>query len=154
MTPFCPADPIGNGGVTAKAIALACGISEELARDQIRKAIQGEWYKNDLYTVIKREHDTGIWPCPIIHLSIKRNDREPITDWRDMQQIKNELTNPEYDAIELHPKESRLVDTANQYHLWVFASEEFTLPVGWTTRNVIDGEEFIPTAKQRKPGNE
>ena len=55
----------------------------------------------------------------ITHLSIKTHDKEPISDWRDMQTIKNELIGKEYEAVELYPAESRLVDTANQYHLWV-----------------------------------
>ena len=55
----------------------------------------------------------------ITHVSIKTHDRKPISDWRDMQTIKNELIGEEYEAVELHPAESRLVDTANQYHLWV-----------------------------------
>ena len=55
----------------------------------------------------------------IIHLSIKRHDREPVSDWRDMQEIKNQIVGKEHEAVEIYPADSRLVDTANQYHLWV-----------------------------------
>ena len=35
-----------------------------------------------------------------------------------MQRIKNELCGTETEAVEIYPAESRLADTANQYHLW------------------------------------
>jgi hypothetical protein len=74
---------------------------------------------NDEYTVFARQLDPlGEGIPPMIHLSIKRNDREPIHDWRVLQEIKNELVGAEAEAVELYPAESRLVDTANQYHLW------------------------------------
>lgn len=82
----------------------------------------GELWKNNRYQVLKRVAGEGpdgtCW-----HLSIKRLDKGPIHDWRDLQRIKNELVDPEAEAVELYPAESRLVDTANQYHLW-------TMPVG------------------------
>lgn len=70
----------------------------------------------------------------MMHLSIKRQDREPVTDWRHKQEIKNMLVGPEFEAVELFPAESRVVDTANQYHLWVFgdtgALRDLGFPVG------------------------
>ena len=47
----------------------------------------GQIYQNSLYTVIvsiNREHSMA-------KLSIRRNDREAVHDWRDLQRIKNEL---------------------------------------------------------------
>ena len=35
------------------------------------------------------------------------------------------------------PAESRLVDTANQYHLWCFAEPEGQFPFGYTDRLVL-----------------
>jgi len=55
----------------------------------------------------------------MVHLSIKRNDRQPVSDWRDKLRIKNELCGPESEAVELYPSMSRVVDGANQFHLWV-----------------------------------
>jgi hypothetical protein len=71
----------------------------------------------------------------LTHLSIKRHDKQEIRDWRDFQRIKNELVGPETEGIELYPAESRLVDTANQYHLWVFP---YRLPIGFDRRIVSD----------------
>lgn len=102
---------------------------------QIAKTIQAianeyceEVYLNDRYQVAKRTIEDG----RMVHLSIKRVDREPIHDWRDLQAIKNMLVGPECEAIEIYPAESRLVDTANQYHLWVFTDETYRIPVGFT----------------------
>lgn len=83
-----------------------------------------------------------------VHLSIKDHDKSVRHDWRDMQRIKNELVGPEYEGIELYPAESRLVDTANQYHLFVFST--WKPDVGFKSRLVADGEaKFAPGSRQR-----
>lgn len=149
MGPLEPAAPKHEShDAIREATKIMMGVSDEEAEAIIQRCTDGEWFMNELYTVIRKEiDDNPYWPCPIIHLSIRRNDREPITDWRHMQKIKNEVTDPEFDAIQLYPKESRLVDSANQYHLWVFASQDFMLPVGWTTRMVSETE--VANSKQR-----
>jgi hypothetical protein len=81
------------------------------------------------------------------HLSIKRNDRKPIHDWRDLQRIKNEICSPEQEAIEIYPMEERLVDTANQYHLWVLP-KGCCIPFGYWGRLVTESED--DGSKQRK----
>lgn len=96
----------------------------EAAYDQIAETRQDPVYMNDTYQVAVHGHGE----C--IHLSIKRIDRKPIHDWRDLQDIKNQLAGPEAAAVELYPAESRIVDTANQYHLWVIKSTTY-LPFGF-----------------------
>lgn len=54
-----------------------------------------------------------------LHLSVKRLDREPVYDWRHKQSIKNEIAGPDREAVEIFPDERRLVDGANQTHLYV-----------------------------------
>ena len=71
----------------------------------------------------------------VLWLSIKRRDRQPIHDWRDLQRIKNEVTSPELEAVEIYPAESRLVDSSNQYHLWVFV-DGWKFPYGYSERMV------------------
>jgi hypothetical protein len=61
-------------------------------------------------------------------LAIKREDKEPIRDWRVLQDIKNAVAGPDCEAIELYPPESEVTDTGNMYHLWVFR-EGFGVPV-------------------------
>lgn len=71
-------------------------------------------YANDRYSVFVREigHDA-------LHISFHRHDRAAVRDWRHYQAIKNEVAGPERTAIEVFPPESRLVDTSNEYHLFV-----------------------------------
>jgi hypothetical protein len=91
------------------------------------------WYKNNVYTVIvdsnlytnKVERYLGM---PVLHLSIKRNDRKPIDSWADLQWIKNQIAGPEAEAVQLFPAESRMLEAANQYHLWVIPG---TFPIGF-----------------------
>ncbi len=87
-------------------------------------------YENDIYHV-----ELAFTP-PYIELDIRRRDGQRCKDWRHFQQIKNELIGPEYEAVELFPAESRLVDTANQYHLWVYERSGFRFPFGFDRRFV------------------
>jgi hypothetical protein len=119
----------------------ACAIPDDPLNNMDRPAAI---FRNSRYqvTVYAREDDTfGM----MAHLSFKVHDRQPHHDWRDMQRIKNEICGPEYDAVEIYPAESKLVDTANQYHLYVF--RDLKLPFGFQTRLVGDGE--LQNAKQR-----
>jgi hypothetical protein len=98
---------------------------------------------NDRYQVTRSDLGAG-W----VHLSIKRLDRRPIRDWRALQRIKNELVDPEREAVELYPAERRLHDTANQYHLWV-APEGMEWPIGFEGRSVSSTAYGYPGAVQR-----
>lgn len=49
---------------------------------------------------------------------IRRNDSEPIREWHEIQNIKNEVIGEEVEAIQIFPKASELVDVANMY--WLF----------------------------------
>lgn len=87
-------------------------------------------------------------------LSIKRLDREPMHDWRDLQRIKNELVGKEYEAIELYPAESRKVDSSNQYHLWVLAEKGLKFPFGYTTREVMSPEALAADLGEKSPARQ
>lgn len=96
-------------------------MSAELAR--ALKASNGvgfdELWSNREYEVFVRRLEPARGRGGALHLSIKRYDRDAIHDWRHLQSIKNEVAGSEREAIELFPAESRLVDGANQTHLWV-----------------------------------
>ena len=95
-------------------------------------------YKNSRYTVmVRRVGGRDDWP-DMIHLSIRRNDRDVVRDWRELQRIKNELVGPEHEAVELYPAESRLVDGANQFHLYVLADAKHRFPFGYRERLVSE----------------
>jgi len=97
-------------------------------------------WRNSRYQVAVTIHDDFPIGVPIIHLSIKRLDRKPIHDWRDLQRIKNELCGEEREAVELYPAETRLVDEANQFHLWVFP-EGMMAPFGYFGDRVVHAPE-------------
>ena len=115
-------------------------------------------WRNSRYQVLVRKVGNEAkgegWP-ETIWLSIKRRDKEPIHDWRDLQRIKNDLVGPEHEAVELYPAESRVVDTANQYHLWVFADPKVRVPLGWLGAKhdgpTIFGEKQRPFEKTDAP---
>jgi hypothetical protein len=106
-------------------------------------------WKNDRYTVIATP-EQGDWDGPV-WLSIRRNDRKALRDWRHFQNIKNDIVGEEREGMEIFPAESRLVDTANQYHIWC-TSAGVPIPVGFTKRMVtdedgntfVDGKKFTP----------
>lgn len=109
-------------------------------------------HRNNIYEVwfvhnIRGSKEGGWWVnqmgCEMHWLSIKRLDQRAVMDWRHLQKIKNELVGPENEAIQLHPAESRLHDTANQFHLFVFANTwpEAGAPIGWTNRIVEHDEQ-------------
>lgn len=109
---------------------------------------QAEVYINDQYQVsVDKNPEHGFPDTTIWHLSIKRLDKEPLHDWRDLQTIKNKLAGEDVEAIELYPVEKRVVDTANQYHLFCFiwnhtkkGKSRPLLPLGFKTGLRLDSE--------------
>lgn len=91
---------------------------------------------NSRYQVYVYDAGTGRFGR-MVWLSIKTLDKSARHDWRDLQRIKNEVVGPQYDAVEIYPAEKKLVDTSNQYHLWVFL--DFEIPFGFNERAVGDG---------------
>jgi hypothetical protein len=102
----------------------------ECVRNAVRNMATAPVFTNDTYTV--QMEQVG----PFVHLSIRRNNWDTCKDWRHFQQIKNMLVGAENEAVELFPAESRLVDTANVYHLWVHADAAFRFPLGLPSRLV------------------
>lgn len=72
-------------------------------------------------------------------LSIRRQDRKPVHDWRHLWMIKTELAGADAEAVELY----RLVDSANQYHLFCLPRGE-RFPFGFDDEGVV-----VPGAVQR-----
>lgn len=112
-----------------------------------------EQWANDEYVVHVRHLVSDNPDAPnAIHLSIRRQDREPCRDWRDFQRIKNQLCGPEWEAVEIYPRESELIDMANQYHLWCFP---FSLGIGFHNKRLVANNHqagiLAPGAVQRDP---
>ena len=94
-------------------------------------------WRNDLYQVLVYRDYVKVPNWPTMHwLSIKRLDKKVVHVWRDLQRIKNELLGAIFDAVERYPPEDALIDTTNQYHLWVLADPKLRFPFGFTMRSV------------------
>lgn len=126
-------------GVNKRAVLTALFTQHGIPLDQmdahIEDAISGEVWINQIYQVIKRQQDDGA-----VYLSIRRIDQAPVRSWRDLQRIKNQLVGPENEAIELYPAESRLVDTANQYHLFAHPDPTYRFPFGISDTRLVTDE--------------
>jgi hypothetical protein len=136
LQPFTPAE-LPKDAFSYQRYMDLYGMSKADAKRVVQRFKLERCFINDTYQVNVQppsaEHD------PFIHLSIKRLDKAPIHDWRDLQAIKNMIVGPEYEGVELFPKESRLVDSANQYHIWVLKREGQIFPLGFPARMVETG---------------
>jgi hypothetical protein len=106
-------------------------------------------YKNSIYQVNVKRVTSPMAGTSFMWLSIKTLDREARHDWRELQRIKNELCGPECEGVELYPAESRLVDTSNQYHLWVMPPG-LKFPFGFTERLVMEAGGTHPLTRNAK----
>jgi hypothetical protein len=102
------------------------------------RSVGTDWrgFYNGKYQVQMRPSQDNAGRAMVI-LAIRREDRKPIFDWRDVQWIKNQLLGPEIEAVQLFPAESRLVDTANQYYVFAYV-DAGVLPFGFPTRMVVE----------------
>jgi hypothetical protein len=119
------------------------------AYDKPEAIFRNSRYQVTVYVREPRDAEHSVFGV-IAHLSFKVHDKQPHHDWRDMQRIKNEICGPEFDAVEIFPAESKLVDSANQYHLFVF--QTYKLPFGFQTRLVGDGNWQSSVQRPFPPG--
>jgi hypothetical protein len=139
---------VRNGGSVASADALVASMRTQTI------------YRNDVYQVqvtpVPAGHPCGPrndadMPSTMVWLSIKRNNRQPIHDWRELQAIKDAILGPECEAVELYPAASRLNDGANQYHLWGFTDPAIRFPFGYPWRDVADKREAAQVGAKQRP---
>lgn len=106
-----------------------------------------DFWANDRYVChVDRREDDG----SVMVLSFHRRDRKPIRDWRDMQQIKNDIAGLEIEGVELFPADSRLMDTANEYWLWCLRPGE-RWPFGFVNREVSDESHAASLGAKQRP---
>tara|TARA_B100001559_G_scaffold312472_1_gene310230 strand:+ start:1689 stop:2267 length:579 start_codon:yes stop_codon:yes gene_type:complete len=86
------------------------------------------------------------------YITIKRNDKRPINSWQDVQTIKNRLFGIEREAIQIFPAESRMVNTANQYHIIVFP-EGHIIPFGFIHGRTVDTRHAVGAGHGSKGQN-
>lgn len=146
MKPLQPATSLPPHYPTwSKAVIASTGITYDQCKNLYRdEFLAGTTWMNDVYVVIKTELENKV-----THLSIRRRDRKATRDWRHFQEMKNQLCGAEREGVELYPAESRLVDTANQFHLWVLPLG-MSMPVGYFFGRHVTDDLKIPGAVQRK----
>ncbi len=116
-----------------KEMTTGYGLTRKKAKAIIKETTPEVLFMNELYvvSVFKNEPNGFGGDVEVWHLSIRRQDREAIHDWRHFQQIKNEICGTEHEGLELYPAESRVLDAANQYHLYVIMQDGAQVPVGY-----------------------
>ena len=93
-------------------------------------------WANDLYKVIERTYRRQGGTV----LTITRRDGSAGRDWRHFQAIKNEICGAEREGAELYPAESRLMDEANDFHIYVMPAGK-KVPFGSMNRSVLDASD-------------
>lgn len=127
------------------AWAMKLGATREEAKGEYDAMRRAKVYESDKYIVHvtpPAEKDGAT------HISIRRLDRRSGTDWREFQDIKNQLCGPEREAVEIYPAESRLIDGANQYHLWVLPKGA-QVPLGFNNGRRVDMMPALLNGSQR-----
>jgi hypothetical protein len=125
-------------------------VFEKPMRGRPREADWQEHWNNDIYAVTVRRWEVD----PVfrseggmVQLGISSIDGTARHDWRDFQEIKNQLSGAECEAFELYPAESRLLDPSNYYTLWCFPGIR-RINVGADERRVFFADEAV--APQRE----
>lgn len=115
---YLPQDQVDAVNKTHRAVLTACWVNSR--------------YEVWIFEWSAEDNPIGF---PMTQLSIKRRDKGVQRSWRELQRIKNELCGREREAVELFPSDKRLMDTANQYHLWVLPEGQM-YPFGYWDRIV------------------
>lgn len=77
------------------------------------------WEALPYYGTLRRYEDGfPIGGGPFAVIGITHVSEQAVHDWRDYQNIKNQICGPEWEAVELYPAESRHRDPSNRYYLW------------------------------------
>ena len=109
----------------------------KMALNHYKRSLKEEVWINNIYDVSVNKFEYG----PLIHLSIKLHDKSQIfgSKWQHFQWIKNDILGEDYEAVELYPSESRMVNTANQYHLWAL-KDKGRFNLGWDEGRIINSK--------------
>ena len=118
-----------------QAAELADNNIYEKIKDKFLDDMPDEVWMNDRYQATIRYLNKDLGRDGICQMCIHSHTRATNRPWRHFQQIKNDVFGDEREALELYPAESRVVDTANEYHLWVWTKDS-QIPVGFQERNV------------------
>ena len=102
------------------------------ANTEFANLLSFRWWANDIYSASTE------WWRGRVNISYKRHDRGTDIPWQHKQWIKNDILGDVWEAVELFPAESRLLNTANQYHLWGQPKFPFGFPARYATDETHD----------------
>lgn len=127
---------------------LSQGLTRHAAKTALRRLLACEWWGNEVYSCcVDRDSDMHALGNEIrlVHISYHRRDRAPCEDWREAQAIKTAVCGPDAEGIALYPSERRVMDTANEYHIWVpflrHNDEPLCFPIGWPEGKRSDADD-------------
>lgn len=83
-----------------------------------------EVWENNIYIVLVEYLDLKLGKGGPVHIWIRLKNGRPLRSWYHWQLIKNAVCGEEREGVELFPKQSRLVDDRNFYHIWVLPEGE------------------------------
>lgn len=137
-------------------LAAAFGVSETEMRASLDQEFSFPVFVNgeagDSLKVQVRPYEAA--GAPMLWLTIQRLDAAPIRDWRIMQEVKNMAAGPECEAVELYPAESRVVDTANAYHLFCLKTPGARFPFGMAAGKKLTNSVAGSTQRPFAPGSD
>lgn len=154
MLSFKPAEPPDRQSPEIRKLLAATitalvnqGMSRKQARSQARQAMartmNDRYFLSDDYQVAIRALDPDV-----LHISVKRRDREVLLSRYDLVEIATRFAPKGTIPVELYVGEARVVDTANQYH--VFTVPEARAP--WGTGAALVDRILSPTPTSMLPG--
>ena len=86
------------------------------------------WANDEYWAVLDKLCEIGTHTLflgyALWHLSIRRRNEKPLHEWPIIQGIKNKVVGEEFEAIELYPADSRIMDIGNVRHLWIIAPKK------------------------------
>lgn len=134
----------------------AAGASQEETQEAWRIFAASDLYETAEYLVqlIKAGHDHLSGALSTFTLVISRKDETPVSDWRDVQEIKNRMVGRDVDAVEIFPAASRGYDYRNRTVLFCYVggSEPGNtpprLPFGARQR-IVTNQSILPHCQQR-----
>lgn len=111
----------------------------------------GEHWENNRYYATAALFNKGfpIGGGPYYRIGISSLDETARHDWRDFQEIKNDIAGVEWEAVELYPAEERKVDPSNRFYLWCVPRGVFTF--GFEHRKVLTRKKAYPAAQRPFP---
>lgn len=134
LPPWTPFEDVTSQ--LSSPLARSMGITDPLVLVKVQELTRSgtaetRTFQNSRYIVHRTPTGGGGF-----RLSIRTLQNDARHDWREYQRIKNELCGEDREAVELYPREDRLVDTSNQFFLHVLPADT-VVPVGFEERMVI-----------------